>query len=1245
MIKLARGALAALLAAALAAPAPLYAQAPAADPAKPFQFRIKLFSDSAVTPPAGGGHNGEEAPTITVPSAFANYRPTAVKDYTVTSSVPGTTYELVGAPPYVSINAATGQVVTTAPSVAVTTNIPPYAIRATPPSGSPVQIAVNNPGVIRPIPQIASSPTGTANVGSPFSHPYAITGSSETTPVADTVGALPPGLSVQPGAISGTPSEAGSYPLVLIYTDPLDGAFSDPVPVTLDVIAGPSFAFRSPASPVGSGRVGEAYSVTAEPKDADGTLAFSNVPTADAPLTLAQTGLSLDALTGEISGFPSAAISGRMNIRMTVTKAGSTKTAENVLNVAIEPPAGGPDLYPVSVTARSKQSPNAVTGNIREVLYDNLAATAGGPYVSGYAGDAAVYTFTYASEVAIQGVAHGITSGTIKVTSLTTGQSREFNASQGLNVNNNQVLGQPESSLGTTLVGSAFEVETQAAANGLRLTQYKDRGQGSRLWSPLVNTVGGLTRYSPYTDPEDVFYTGSYTEARIGFQQYKRINNVDYPVDAELSLAGAAWGLTGDVPPGLTVEDGLVKGIPTQHGDYTFSVFAVQANGIRTLDGTVTMKVRSSNKAQAEYPAISGATIAGGQASATGPLMDADASSYATLAAGATATLTFARPVTADRVTLSAYTGSSTANLELRAADQSSARPAGAVTAKTTFGGPVSSTAWTVRNTGATPANIAGLKLAHGTTPGLTAPSLTGGATPTYVTGSAIAPYQIAKADGYGALTYQHVGGAIPAGLSVNASTGKVEGTPTEVGDFAYQVAATDSLGAQSAWKTLTTTVLSGTTAATKYPLITGLSGQPTSQAATSAAYDSDSSTTVSAAANADLTLTFDEPVTANEVYVGFSSGASGGVYVIPDGGTMLYASGASGTYTLTAPKTARVWTVRVPVAFTAHTLKLRYNGAAPTAPSVSYSATAPQGAAGSAYSYPTTARAGIGAGTTFETSPALPDGLAFDPVTGNLAGTPSSYFKGMVTLTATGPTGIRSVPKQILVDILSGSRADTILPTSVTGGADGGTLARLHDRDANSLESIPVGAVLRYTFDRMVTVTSLAGRSAASRAFEVRNVTEGRIVHSGATVTSGGNPNSTNYATLLPSSGTTFEVRLVGGSGPASFQELALAYASAHPYLPSVNESARFSSGTPTASTYASGAAINGAAPTAGDLSGSPTWAYGGTLPPGSSFDPGTGAVTGSSSVPGTYDYMVAVTDSRGVQSAAKNARIVITP
>jgi hypothetical protein len=178
--------------------------------------------------------------------------------------------------------------------------------------------------VINPAPSITTTSLASGVAGSAYSQ--SVAGSGGTTPYtwSISVGSLPPGLTIgsSSGAITGTPSAAGTYNFTVKLTDSVGAAATKALSI---VITGP---LNVNTSSLANGDVGVAYSATLVA--GGGTPPYTwSITTGSLP-----TGVSLNASTGALTGTPSAA--GTFSFTVKVTDSVSA-TATQALSITINP--------------------------------------------------------------------------------------------------------------------------------------------------------------------------------------------------------------------------------------------------------------------------------------------------------------------------------------------------------------------------------------------------------------------------------------------------------------------------------------------------------------------------------------------------------------------------------------------------------------------------------------------------------------------------------------------------------------------------------------------------------------------------------------------------------------------------------------------------------------------------------------------------------------------------------------------
>lgn len=277
------------------------------------------------------------APVITSATSAPGTVGTIFATYTITATGSPTSYSATGLPAGLTLNSGTGAINGT-PTIAGPFNV---ALTATNGSGtsSPVTLTITvAPAGSAPIITSATSAPGT--VGTVFvTYQIAATGS----PTSFGATGLPPGLTLNAvtGAITGTPTAAGTTPVALTATNGVGTS----APVTLTItVASAGVAPVITSATTAPGTVGTVF-VTY-------TIAATGSPTSFGATGL-PSGLTLNALTGAITGTPTA--TGISVASLTATNSNGTSTPA-VLTITVA--AAG--VAPIITSANSGYVPGAV---------------------------------------------------------------------------------------------------------------------------------------------------------------------------------------------------------------------------------------------------------------------------------------------------------------------------------------------------------------------------------------------------------------------------------------------------------------------------------------------------------------------------------------------------------------------------------------------------------------------------------------------------------------------------------------------------------------------------------------------------------------------------------------------------------------------------------------------------------------------------------------------------------------------
>ncbi len=325
--------------------------------------------------------------TLSSPTGTAQVGVAYASALTATGGVPPYTFSItVGAlPPGLSLNSSTGAITGT-PTTAGTYNFTAQVVDSLGNTAtSSCSIVVSSSTLT------LSSPTGTAQVGVAYASALTATGGVPPYTFSITIGALPPGLSLNSstGAITGTPTTAGTYNFTAQVVD----SQGNTATASCSIVASP--AALTLTGPTGTAQVGVAYSSALTAAGGVAPYTFSITIGALPP------GLSLNSSTGAITGTPttvgtynftaqvvdSKSATATANCSIVVTSAGTNPTTTSLTLVPSNISVGSVGPIAMTATVAPVSGGGTPTGS---VTYFNGSTQVGTATLSGGVG-----TFNY----------------------------------------------------------------------------------------------------------------------------------------------------------------------------------------------------------------------------------------------------------------------------------------------------------------------------------------------------------------------------------------------------------------------------------------------------------------------------------------------------------------------------------------------------------------------------------------------------------------------------------------------------------------------------------------------------------------------------------------------------------------------------------------------------------------------------------------------------------------------------------
>ncbi|HTW61905.1 MAG TPA: putative Ig domain-containing protein [Terracidiphilus sp.] len=763
----------------------------------------------------------------------------------------------------------------------------------------------------------SSLPAGVA--GSAYSQTLSATGGSGTGYTwTKTAGSLPTGVTLSStGAITGTPTTAGTFSFTVQVTDSDADTATAPLSITINA----ALAVSTTSLPAGTVNTSYSQSVAATGGVSPYTWSISvgSLPA----------GLALNASTGVISGTPTTA--GTSNFTVKVTDA-DNNTATESLSITI---------YAVlSVTTTS------LPGGTINVSYSQTLAAAGGE---------SPYTWSISSGSLPAGLSLAASTGVISGTPTTAGTSsfavkvtdaNSNTATQSLSITIYAVLSVTTTTLPTGVVSTSYS-QTLAAAGGVSPYTWSI-SSGSLPAGLSLNATSGVISGTPTTAGSAVSFTVKVTDTDSNTAS----ENLSITINPALALtttslpAGTAnssysqtlaatggvspytWSISsGSLPAGLTLNasTGVISGTPTTAGTSNFTVKVTDAdNNTATKSLSITVNA---------VLAVSTSSLPSGTVNM----------SYSeTLAAtGGVSPYTWSISV-----------GSLPAGLTLNATT-------GVISGTPTAAG---TSNFTVKVTdSASNTATEGLSITINAVLAVSTTSLPAGTVNTSYSQT------VAATGGVSPYTWSISVGSLPAGLTLNATTGVISGTPTAPGTSNFTVKVTDSAN-NTATEGLSIIINAATLTVTTVALPEGTVNTPYSQSlAATGGVPPYTWSILSGSLPAGLTLTA-------------SSGLISGTPTAPASSSFEVEVADSASHTATGNVTLKI----LPATLAVTTLSL------------------PNGILNEAYGSTLTATGGVLPYTWSISSGSLPAGLSLNATSGLISGTPTATGTSSFTVEAT---------------------------------------------------------------------------------------------------------------------------------------------------------------------------------------------------------------------------------------------------
>jgi uncharacterized protein with beta-barrel porin domain len=694
--------------------------------------------------------------TVTVSAPTLAITPTTVPNGTVSTAYSQTISATGGTAPYtyaisagslpagLSLNTSTGTLSGT-PTASGTFNFTVQATDANSATGARAYSVLIN--VAPPIAGNVNAIVAANSSNNPIT--LSLSGGASTS-VAVTSAASHGTATASGNGITYTPTAGYSGQDTFTYTATNASGTSSPATVTVTVNA-PALGITPTTIP--NGTVNSAYNQTISANN--GAAPYTYAITAGS----LPTGLSLNTSTGTLSGIPTASGTFNFTVRATDANSATGARAYSVIISGIPPVAGA-----VSVTVAANSSANPITLNLSGGAATSVAVSSAASHGSAIAsGTSITYTPTA-----------GYSGADSFTYTASNGSGTSSPATISITVSAPTISVSP-SVLSAFIAGSAYS-QTISATGGTAPYTYAITA-GSLPAGLSLNTSTGVISGTP-TNPGAYNFTvtatddNSVTSSRSYSGTVAAATIIVSPTTLSTLTVGTAFSNTlsasggtapytfaitgGTLPVGVSLSlGGVLSGTPTSAGTYNFTVTGTDANnttGSRAYSVTV-----SSN------PPVAGAV-----------------------------STTVAANSSANPITLNLSGGAATSVAVSSAPSHGSATASGTSIIYTPTAGYSGADSFTYTATNASGTSSPATVSLTVSAPTLSvAPATLGAGT----SGSAYSA-TLSATGGSAPYSYAITSGSLPAGLSLNTSTGVISGTPTTDGTSNLTVTVTDANGA-----------------------------------------------------------------------------------------------------------------------------------------------------------------------------------------------------------------------------------------------------------------------------------------------------------------------------------------------------------------------------------------------------------------------------------------------------------------